>query len=94
MSRPKLKLGLNPTPEQERWLSEQFAKLPPKEKPVNPCIEIHGKGPDGVQCKTCKLLFAHICSKTYYKCGLRGFTRGPGTDHKVRWPACGKYQAR
>jgi hypothetical protein len=59
----------------------------------NPMIKVYGVGPNGAKCKTCK----HLTSirpgqNKYYKCSLRGITHGPGTDHRVNWNACGKYQ--
>ncbi len=59
----------------------------------NPCISSYGTT-EGKKCKTCKLLYYHEMSKRYYKCRLRKFTHGPGTDHRVNWPACGKYEER
>ena len=59
----------------------------------NPCIAVYGDGPPGAKCKTCELLYRQSgTAKTYYKCELRRNTRGPGTDHRVNWPACGKYR--
>jgi len=60
---------------------------------VNPCVIVFGAGPDGKQCGTC----AHFVrgrhhDAVYFKCRLRGLTHGPGTDHRVRWPACVKYE--
>lgn len=57
----------------------------------NPLRRRFGPGPDGATCKTCVHLFAKRYAGTYYKCALRGDTNGPGTDHRVRWPSCGKY---
>jgi hypothetical protein len=61
---------------------------------INPCVNIYGPGPDGATCKTCANLFYHQLSKRYYKCSLRGCTHGPGTDHRVSWPACSKFLHR
>jgi hypothetical protein len=58
----------------------------------NPCLRVFGAGPDDKQCKTCAHLFYKEEDKRYYKCELRGDTNGPGTDHRVRWPACAKYE--
>ena len=59
---------------------------------VNPCIAAFGKGPDGSRCKTCVHLFGKSFAKTYYKCDLRKNSNGPATDHRVNFPACGKYE--
>lgn len=81
--------GLQKTPEQIEW----FAAMEAKQEP-NPCRRIFGHGPEGKRCKECSLLFARRMSKTYYKCQLRGDTHGPGTDHKVNWLACGKFEEK
>ncbi len=57
----------------------------------NPCLALYGHGPAGARCKQCKLLFRHLMGKMYFKCELRGFTRGAGTDHRANWPACGRF---
>jgi hypothetical protein len=58
----------------------------------NPCIQSYGEGPAGTKCKTCKYLLYKHQTKRYYKCHFRYITSGPGSDHKINWPACGKYQ--
>jgi len=58
----------------------------------NPMIRSVGNGPEGKRCKTCAFLIRKSYSKTYYKCQFRGNTNGPGTDHKVNWPACSRYK--
>jgi hypothetical protein len=62
-----------------------------KQLKANPLLRVFGTTP-GEKCMDCIHLYAHRCSKTYYKCDLRPFTFGPGTDHRVRWPACGKFE--
>ena len=59
---------------------------------ANPCVRAYGFGPDGKLCKTCSKLFYHARGKRYYKCKLRTYSHGKGTDHRVRWTACGMYQ--
>jgi hypothetical protein len=86
-------MSMTPTREQELWMSDQLAKLATPER-VNPCVQIFGPGPADKRCKECKFLFANVKSKRYYKCELRDFSNGPKTDHKVNWPACGKFEAR
>src|SRR4051812_26514333 len=64
----------------------------PKE---NPCLAVFGAGPVGVTCKTCThLQLWGGNSRNYYKCALRGHSSGPGTDHRVNWPACKRYEER
>lgn len=58
----------------------------------NPMLKTAGPGPAGATCKTCcHLLKDHHQSTHYYKCELRGVTRGTATDHRVNWPACAKF---
>lgn len=50
---------------------------------------INGSGPEGRTCGDC----AHLRTKTfgrrsYFKCGMRRNTNGPGTDIRKKWPAC------
>lgn len=60
---------------------------------ANPCLRLHGPGPDATTCKNCTHLYRAGGSKTFFKCRLRGkATSGPATDHYAGWPACGKYQ--
>jgi hypothetical protein len=58
----------------------------------NPCINSYGEGPAGAKCKTCKYLLYKHRTRRYYKCHFRYITSGPGSDHKINWPACGKYE--
>ncbi len=78
-------------------LKLEFGKPIPKEllkKHANPCLRVYGKGPEGKTCKRCQHLFAVEHGHRYYKCDLRKLTKGPGSDHRVRWPACGRYEER
>jgi len=47
-------------------------------------------GPEGKTCGDCDHLVRVEYAGTYLKCGLdqARWTRGPGTDLRVRWPAC------
>ena len=84
------------TPEQEEWLAEQMRKanvafnIPNRTKGINPCIAFFGAGPTGQSCKACKHLSR--VHKGYIKCDLRHHTNGPGSDHRVNWPACAKFE--
>jgi hypothetical protein len=62
-----------------------------KAKKVNPMLASYGVGPEGAKCGGCSHLFVKEWAGRYFKCDLRGNTNGPGTDHRVRWPACGRY---
>ena len=59
----------------------------------NPMVWKFGRGPEGAKCKTCDRFFVigHR-SGTYFKCELRGITRGAATDHRANWNACSKYK--
>ena len=60
----------------------------------NPCIPAFGPGPEGATCGSCVHLFRQGgTAGTYYKCELRRVTGGPGTAHRVRWPACARFEA-
>lgn len=53
-----------------------------------------GSGPKGETCRTC----AHSCfikfAKTYWKCDLVQHTGGPGTDIRLKWAACSRFEKR
>jgi hypothetical protein len=65
-----------------------------KRRLINPMVTAQGKGPEGMKCKHCRFCYGKHYSKIYYKCEFRGDTNGPGTDHKVNWAACGKFQPK
>lgn len=59
----------------------------------NPCIPAFGPGPEGRICRDCTHLFrVGGVAGRYYKCDLRVRTGGPGSDHRVRWPACARFE--
>jgi hypothetical protein len=60
---------------------------------VNPLLALYGPGPEGAICRDCVHLERHQYGTTFYKCDLRRNTSSPTTDHRVRWPACGKFEA-
>lgn len=66
----------------------------PKAKKFNPMLAVYGVGPVDAQCRDCMHLRVKEWAGRYFKCLLRGDTNGPGTDHRLRWPACGKYEYR
>lgn len=75
---------------QQSWLAAQ-----PKVPKANPCIRIYGSEPPGKTCGECSHLFVRgDTARTYYKCDLRANTGGPATDHRRRWPSCGKFTER
>ncbi len=58
----------------------------------NPMITRYGRGPKGKECKDCKYLLRKRYDKVYIKCRLRGNTNGAGTDHRVHFPVCAKFE--
>lgn len=84
-------------PELIDWFGNPIAipETPKPDKNANPCIPVYGPGPDGQQCKGCvHLRFPQHHSARHWKCDLRKMTHGAATDHKVSWPACGRYEKR
>jgi len=69
-----------------------FGQEIPVPKKTNPMIRIYGQGPEGKRCKHCKHITCKEFGNTYYKCDLRRNTNGPATDHRINWPACGKFE--
>jgi hypothetical protein len=58
----------------------------------NPMVRSFGYGPEEKRCKHCSHLFKKQYAGTYYKCDLRINTNGQGTDHRVNWSACSKFE--
>lgn len=46
------------------------------------------------QCGDCRHFVSHSLAHTYHKCLLFGVTRGPATDWRVRYVACGRFEAK
>lgn len=64
----------------------------PVEIDPNPCRALFGAGPEGKHCDTCAHIYRSGSGQNrYLKCEFRTETRGPGSDHRARWNACGKY---
>jgi hypothetical protein len=65
-----------------------------KRKPTQPkgYAAQPGTGPAGETCKTCahRRSTGSACGRVYWKCGLMEahWTGGPGTDIRMRSPAC------
>ena len=79
------------TPEQAEWFAKAAIQKP---EWVNPMVRKFGLDPEGRKCKGCDFLTVNACSKRYYKCRLRSVTSGPGTDHKLKYPACSQFKPR
>ncbi len=76
------------------WFGNPIPVAPQPDPKANPCLAVYGPGPEGKTCSECALLVGIAKARTYYKCRLRRNTNGPATDHKRRWPACGKFEQR
>ena len=82
-------------PSPDPTVIEWFGKQTSKPENVNPCVRLYGLREPAQKCKNCVLLAYHRCARRkYFKCKLRGFTHGPGTDHRVNWPACARFIAK
>lgn len=53
-----------------------------------------GSGPDGERCGTCAHAVAREFGRRYWKCALVPATKGPGTDIRLKTPACKKWEAK
>lgn len=61
---------------------------------ANPMLRLVGPGPEGRRCGDCVHLLARSLAKTYYKCELRSLSGSATSDHRVRWPACSRFEER
>jgi len=59
----------------------------------NPLILLYGTT-EGEICKDCENLYRRERTNKWYKCSLRRCSGSPVTDHRVNWPACGKFVKR
>lgn len=85
-------------------MTDLFPDLSPSsapDKPVNVTKKglyaaLPGTGPAGETCGSCANLSGHTMSRRYRKCALTRarWTGGPGSDVKVRSPACSKWKAK
>lgn len=48
--------------------------------------------PRGETCGTCSHLVTKEYAGRYFKCALRGDTKGPATDCRKKWPACERWE--
>lgn len=71
---------------------EVISPVDPYKNHDNPMVRKYGTGPEGTKCKSCRYLYDKKWSRTYYKCELRGDTNGPGTDHRVNWQSCIRFE--
>jgi len=78
--------------EQTDMFGESELNFPEHHSNPNPIVRKHGLDPEGRKCKDCGLFFYHERARKYYKCALRGYSHGPGTDHRCNWDACRKFR--
>ena len=52
--------------------------------------------PAGEKCGSCRHLQRSYTSpgRWFNKCALRGVTRGPATDLRLKWPACERWEGQ
>ncbi|AOJ09646.1 hypothetical protein [Burkholderia mayonis] len=73
---------------------ERISEARPGRKPTQPkgYAALPGTGPAGETCKTCahRRSTGNSHARVYWKCGLmqHHWTGGPGTDIRMRSPAC------
>jgi hypothetical protein len=82
--------GLTPPSDDERRLEKRFAH---EMKLVGWMRVIYGTE-HGHRCGECGSLVRRGNSGRYFKCRKAKITRGPGTDWRVRWVACGQFTVR
>lgn len=65
---------------------------------IRPCTPaLPGTGPQGETCRTCiHAAKIQYHDNAYHKCDLMKnlWTHGPGSDIKLKWEACDKWEAR
>lgn len=66
----------------------------PKKNQVKGYASRPGSGPAGETCRTCaRKVQRHVTSRRYWKCSLLKPTAGPGTDIRLKSPACAYWSA-
>ncbi len=53
-----------------------------------------GSGPAGESCKTCACAYAVGRTRNYWKCSLVKRTSGPGSDIRLKSPACSQWRRK
>jgi hypothetical protein len=78
---------------QQQHLNGLREKYPHRYDP-NEMVKVHGYGPEDKQCGDCAHHIKKRMSKDYHKCDIwhKPLTNGPGTDIRVRWRACAKFE--
>lgn len=83
-------------------MTELFPDTPPQPRndwqgSPNPVVKKLGPDPEERICRDCTGLYYHQLSQRdarYYKCELRKETSGAGSDHRVFWKACARFEPR
>jgi hypothetical protein len=76
------------------WFNQPIPEPVKPDKHSNPCVALYGKGPEGTTCGQCVQIAGISMAKTFYKCRLRTNTHGAKSDHKLRYPTCGRFEQR
>src|SRR4051812_8586296 len=88
---------LNVLPCMREWAEKTGALKPQPKNKVSGYAATPGMGPAGETCRTCKHA-SNICggANSYWKCAVVKFrwTRGPGTDIRLKSPACRFWEAK
>jgi hypothetical protein len=71
-------------------LPAQASRLPQRIRAMH---ATYGTNP-GERCGTCRHLVCKHYNKRYYKCDQTRQSNGPGTDWRVSWDACGRWEPR
>jgi hypothetical protein len=75
--------------------NNQPIRTPIETESVNPCVRLYGVGPAETTCAECRWTHSYHQSARWYKCDQRPkHKRGLSGDHKVRFPACKRYEKR
>jgi hypothetical protein len=53
-----------------------------------------GSGPSGETCGSCKHAKCRVFAKRNWKCALVKATGVPGTDIRLKWAACSRWEAK
>jgi hypothetical protein len=69
------------------------ARIDPRPRRLRDMHDAYGRDPQHT-CGQCKHLIARKFARTYYKCDLTRTTMGPGTDWRLGWEACGRFEAK
>ncbi len=79
--------------DEEIELIIQMDPLAPFKKHENPMVRKFGPGVEGTNCKNCTFVYRKGWGNyTWIKCKLRGDSNGQGTDHRLKWQSCSKYE--